>query len=154
MKCPSCHNEDTKVIDSRTLDEESAIRRRRECEKCGFRFSTIEEIEILNLTVIKKDKSEEPYDKEKLINSLQKALEKRPIKADNIKRVTQTIEQDIQLKEKDDKIKSLEIGEIIMRHLKKIDKVAYIRFASVYRDFEDIETFHKEITKLITSKHK
>lgn len=149
MKCPACHNEDTKVIDSRTLGDETAIRRRRECEKCGFRFSTIEEIEILNLTVVKKDKSEEPYDKEKLINSLQKALEKRPIKADKIKRVIQAIEQDIQLKEKEDKIKSIEIGEIVMRHLKKLDKVAYIRFASVYRDFEDIETFQKEIKKLI-----
>lgn len=154
MKCPSCHKDDTKVIDSRCFDEETAVRRRRECEKCGFRFSTIEEIEILNLTVVKKDRSEEPYDKEKLINSLQKALEKRPIKADKIKRVTQAIEQDIQLKEKEDKIKSIEIGEIVMRHLKKLDKVAYIRFASVYRDFEDIETFQKEITKLITSKHK
>lgn len=154
MKCPSCHNEDTKVIDSRCLEENITIRRRRECEKCGFRFSTVEEVEILNLTVIKKDNSEAPYDKEKLTVSLQKALEKRNIGQEKLKMVIQAIEQEIQIKAKNDKIKSLTIGEIIMRHLKKIDKVAYIRFASVYRDFEDIETFHKEITKLITNKHK
>lgn len=149
MKCPSCHNEDTKVIDSRTLEEDTAVRRRRECEKCGFRFSTIEEIEILNLSVIKKDNSQEPYNKEKLAVSLQKALQKRPVTPERLKRAIQAIEQDIQLKSKNDQIKSLEIGEIIMKHLKKIDKVAYIRFASVYRDFEDIKTFQTEINKLI-----
>jgi len=149
MKCPSCHNEDTKVIDSRTLEENTAIRRRRECEKCGFRFSTIEEIEILNLSVRKKDNSEEPYNKDKLTVSLQKALQKRPVTPERLKRTIQAIEQDIQLKAKNDQIKTLEIGEIIMKHLKKLDKVAYIRFASVYRDFEDIETFQAEIKKLI-----
>lgn len=152
MKCPSCHNEDTKVIDSRTLEEDTAIRRRRECEKCGFRFSTIEEIEILNLKVRKKDNSEEPYNKDKLILSLQKALQKRQISAERLKRIIQAIEQEIQLKSKNDSIKTLDIGEIIMKHLKRIDKVAYIRFASVYRDFEDIETFQEEIKKLLNKR--
>jgi transcriptional repressor NrdR len=149
MKCPACHNEDTKVIDSRTLEEDTAVRRRRECEKCGFRFSTIEEIEILNLKVRKKDNSEELYDKEKLTISLEKALEKRGISAEKLKRIIQAIEQDIQLKAKNDLIKTLDIGEIVMRHLKKLDKVAYIRYASVYRDFEDIKEFQKEINKLV-----
>ncbi|MFA6027848.1 MAG: transcriptional regulator NrdR [Patescibacteria group bacterium] len=154
MKCPACHNQDTKVIDSRSSEENIAIRRRRECEKCGFRFSTLEEVEILNLQVVKRDNTEEPYKKDKLLVSLQKALEKRPVTTERLQRLLQAIEQDVQIKEKDDKIKSSEIGEIVMRQLKKTDKVAYIRFASVYRDFEDIETFHKEITKLISNKHK
>lgn len=154
MKCPACHNQDTKVIDSRSLEENIAIRRRRQCEKCGFRFSTLEEVEILNLKVIKRDNTEEPYKKEKLLVSLQKALEKRPVAVERLQRLLQAIEQDVQIKEKEDKIKSSEIGEIVMRQLKKTDKVAYIRFASVYRDFEDIETFQKEITKLISNRHK
>ena len=154
MKCPSCHNLDTKVVDSRVLDDNIAIRRRRECEKCGFRFSTMEEAEILNLTVIKRDGQEIPYNKEKLVISLQKALEKRSITPERLKRIIQSIEQDVQKKSKNDKITSEEIGEIIMKHLKRADKVAYIRFASVYRDFEDIETFQDEVTKLINGKKK
>ena len=152
MKCPSCHNLDTKVVDSRVLDDNIAIRRRRECEKCGFRFSTMEEVEILNLTVVKRDGQEVPYDKERLVISLQKALEKRPITPERLKRIIQAIEQDIQKKSKNDKITSEEIGEIIMKHLRRADKVAYIRFASVYRDFEDIETFSEEVNKLINKK--
>lgn len=154
MKCPSCHNLDTKVIDSRTLEENIAIRRRRECEKCEFRFSTVEEVEILNLTVIKRDNTEVPYDKEKIAVSLQKALEKRPTTPEKLKRVIAAIEQDVQIKSKNDKIKTIEIGETVMKHLKKIDKVAYIRYASVYREFEDIKTFQQEVNKLINKKKK
>lgn len=152
MKCPTCHNLDTKVVDSRVLEDNIAIRRRRECEKCGFRFSTMEEVEILNLKVVKRDGQEVPYDKEKLVVSLQKALEKRPITPERLKRITQALEQDIQKKSKNDKISSEEIGEIVMKHLRRADKVAYIRFASVYRDFEDIETFSEEVNKLINKK--
>ncbi|MFH1536507.1 MAG: transcriptional regulator NrdR [Patescibacteria group bacterium] len=154
MKCPSCHNLDTKVVDSRVLEENIAIRRRRECEKCGFRFSTMEEVEILNLTVVKSDGVEEPYNKEKLAISLQKSLEKRPITSEKLKRVIQGIEQDVQNKAKNDKISSEAVGEIVMKHLKRVDKVAYIRYASVYREFEDIETFKKEVNKLINGKKK
>ncbi|MFH0818860.1 MAG: transcriptional regulator NrdR [Patescibacteria group bacterium] len=154
MKCPSCHNEDTKVIDSRSSEENITIRRRRECDKCGFRFSTVEEVEILNLKVVKQNGSEQAYDKDKLAVSMQKALEKRPTTAEKLKRVIQDIEQDIQLKAKNDKIHSRDIGEIIMKHLRKLDKVAYIRFASVYRDFEDVEAFQEEINKLINKKRK
>ncbi|MBU0731492.1 transcriptional regulator NrdR [Patescibacteria group bacterium] len=152
MKCPSCHNLDTKVVDSRVLDDNIAIRRRRECEKCGFRFSTMEEVEILNLTVMKREGQEMPYDKERLVISLQKALQKRPMTPERLKRIIQAIEQDIQNKSKNDRITSEEIGEIVMKHLKKADKVAYIRFASVYRDFEDIEAFSEEVNKLINKK--
>ena len=154
MKCPSCHNLDTKVVDSRALEDDIVIRRRRECEKCGFRFSTVEEVEILNLTVIKSDGQEEPYNKEKLGISLQKAFEKRSITPERLKRVIQSIEQDVQKKAKNDKISSEVIGEIVMKHLKRVDKVAYIRFASVYREFEDIQTFKKEVNKLINGKKK
>lgn len=112
----------------------------------------MEEAEILNLTVIKRDGQEAPYDKEKLLVSLQKALEKRPITPERLKRITQAIEQDIQKKSKNDKISSREIGEIVMKHLKRADKVAYIRFASVYRDFEDIEAFSEEVNKLTNKK--
>ncbi|MFH1781363.1 MAG: transcriptional regulator NrdR [Patescibacteria group bacterium] len=154
MKCPSCHNLDTKVVDSRIMEDDIAIRRRRECEKCGFRFSTMEETEILNLKVVKRDGREVPYDKEKLTLSLQKALEKRPTTPEKLKRVVQAIEQDIQIKAKNDEITSEKIGEIVMKHLKRVDKVAYIRFASVYRDFEDIETFSEEVDKLISKKKK
>lgn len=153
MLCPACHNLETKVVDSRELEDGLAIRRRRECEKCTFRFSTVEEIEILNLTVVKHDGREESYNKEKLIAGLQRALQKRPISQEKLKRVVQAIEQDIQLRAKNDHIQTTEIGEIVMKHLKKIDKVAYIRFASVYHEFEDLKTFHEAIDKLIP-KHK
>lgn len=149
MLCPACHNLDTKVVDSRALEEGLAIRRRRECDKCGFRFSTVEEVEILNLTVAKNSGREEPYDKNKLVKGLERALEKREIAPERLKRVINSIEQDVQIKAKNDKITSREIGEIVMKHLKKVDKVAYIRFASVYHDFEDLETFKAEVNKLL-----
>lgn len=148
MRCPSCFNAETKVVDSRASEDGASIRRRRECEKCGWRFSTYEEVEILNLTVIKNDGHEESYSKEKIINGLHKALEKRGIPAERFLQTTAVVERDIQLKAKNDKITSKEIGEIVMRHLKKLDKVGYIRFASVYRDFQDVETFQEELDKL------
>ncbi len=152
MICPACHNQDTKVVDSRALEEGITIRRRRECEKCTFRFSTVEEVEILNLSVVKNDGEEEPYDKEKLAKGIQRALEKRSVTPERFKRIINSIERDIQIKAKQDKITSQQIGEIIMKHLKKADKVAYIRFASVYHDFEDLDTFKKELNKLLNKK--
>ena len=148
MKCPSCHHPDTKVTDSRLINDGMAIRRRRECLECSFRFSTYEEVEILNLTVIKRDGRTEPYNKEKLEIGLRKALEKRPITHDEFKQLVSHIEQDIQLEQKGE-IKSSRIGEIIMKHLKRVDAVAYIRFASVYRSFKDAQTFQRELKKLI-----
>jgi transcriptional repressor NrdR len=148
MRCPNCQNEDTKVLDSRPVEEGNAIRRRRECEKCAFRFSTYEEMEILDLAVIKKDGSREPYSREKLERGLRRAFEKREHTDQTMKKLVSAIEQDIQKKTKDGEIKSLDIGEIVMKRIKKVDKVAYIRFDSVYRQFEDVEEFKEEIKKL------
>jgi transcriptional repressor NrdR len=153
MKCLNCHFSDTKVIDSRLTMDGYAIRRRRECLKCEFRFSTLEEVEIFDLTIIKQNERREIYSHEKLRRGLKKSLEKRPITEDDIKKLVNKIEIDLQkLKKKE--IKSHQIGEIVMKHLKRIDKVAYIRFASVYKSFEDPETFRKEINDLLKNKSK
>lgn len=148
MRCPSCHTEDTRVIDSRVIEDGFAIRRRRECSKCTFRYSTIEEIEILTLNVEKVDGVVQAYDKEKLLRSLKLPLQKRPITPAKLKRIVQSIEQEIQTRARKDQISTRSIGEIVMKHLKKIDKVAYIRFASVYRSFEDVDEFADELKKL------
>ncbi len=148
MKCPNCQNEDTKVLDSRPVDDGEAVRRRRECEKCEFRFSTYEEIEILDLSVIKKDGSRQMFSKEKLERSIRLPLDKRPHTDEDLRRLLSSIESEIQKKAKDGEIKSVDIGEIVMKKLKKKDKVAYIRFAAVYRQFEDVEEFKEEIKKL------
>lgn len=148
MNCPNCQFEDTKVLDSRPVEDGSAIRRRRECEKCGFRFSTYEEIEILDLSVIKKDGRKELFSKEKLERGVRRALEKRQHDEDTLRKLVSAVELEIQKKAAGGEIKSLEIGEIVMKKLKKTDKVAYIRFASVYRQFEDVEEFREELKKL------
>lgn len=134
-------------MDSRVTDEGLAIRRRRECDKCGYRFSTVEEVEILNLTVLKRDGTREPYDRDKVETGVHKALEKRPITADTIKKLIGQIERDIQLRGRME-ITSQQIGEIVMKRLQRIDQVAYIRFASVYRQFQDIESFKRELNRL------
>lgn len=144
MRCPACHNIDTKVTDSRLVNEGMAIRRRRECPKCEFRFSTYEEVEILNLTVVKRDGRHEPYSREKLENGLRKAFEKRPITHEAFRRLVTMIERDIQLRGRNE-VTSRQVGEIIMKRLKKVDPVAYIRFASVYRSFTDAENFWEEL---------
>lgn len=148
MNCPNCQFEDTKVLDSRPVEDGSAIRRRRECEKCGFRFSTYEEIEILDLSIIKKDGRKELFSKEKLERGIRRALEKRQHDEDTLRKLVSAVELEIQKKAAGGEIKSLEIGEIVMKKLKKTDKVAYIRFASVYRQFEDVEEFREELKKL------
>ncbi len=143
--------QETKVNDSRLIDDGFSIRRRRECQKCGFRFSTQEQMEILNLMVIKRDGSKEAYQQDKIKRGLERALEKRPYSQDQFKRLVNTIKRDIQKKKKEE-ITSEEIGEILMKRLKNFDKVAYIRFASVYRSFEDVKTFQKELKNLINKK--
>jgi transcriptional repressor NrdR len=153
MKCPVCYYLDTKVIDSRAATDGLSIRRRRECLKCGFRFSTYEEMEILDLMVVKRDGRKETYDREKVVKGLKKALEKRSITDDRFKKLIHSIERDIQVLRKSE-ITTSQVGQIIMRHLKKVDQVAYIRFASVYESFKDAQTFRKELNKLLDSKKK
>lgn len=153
MKCPVCHYQDTKVLDSRVASDGSSIRRRRECLKCGFRFSTYEEIEILDLSVVKRDGRKEVYDKDKLVRGLKKALEKRPITEEKFKQLVNSVERDIQALRKNE-VTSNQIGQIIMKYLKKVDQVAYIRFASVYQSFKDLQTFQRELDKLTEGKRK
>lgn len=149
MRCPSCLKEDTKVLDSRPVDEGAAIRRRRECEKCEFRFSTYEEMEILGLAVRKRNNDKQTYSRDKLERGIRRSFEKRPAGDDQtLKKLISGIEQDIQKKSRDGEISSKDIGDIAMKRIKKIDKVAYIRFASVYRQFEDVEEFKAELQKL------
>ncbi len=148
MKCPKCLNTDTKVVDSRPVEESAAIRRRRECEKCEFRFSTYEEIEILDLAVLKRDGTREPYSREKLERGLRRAFEKREHTDETFKKIIASVEQEIQKKAVGSEITSSTIGELVMKAIRRVDKVAYIRFASVYRQFEDIEEFKEAILKL------
>lgn len=153
MKCPVCYYQDTKVVDSRVAGDGLSIRRRRECLKCGFRFSTYEEIEILDLTIVKRDGRKEIYSREKLVKGLKRSLEKRPVTEDKFKKLVNSIERDLQVM-KNSEITTGEVGHIVMRHLKKIDEVAYIRFASVYQSFKDAQTFQKELNKLLKDKKK
>ena len=150
MKCPICYN-DTKVVDSRVASDGLSIRRRRECLKCGFRFSTYEEMEILDLVIVKRDGRKEAYSREKMVRGLKKSLEKRPITDDRFKRLINSIERDLQ-KQRQNEITSHQVGQIVMKNLKRVDQVAYIRFASVYESFKDVQTFHRELNKLLKSK--
>ncbi|MCI5721436.1 MAG: transcriptional regulator NrdR [Firmicutes bacterium] len=151
MKCPFCDNLDTKVIDSRPKEDGHAIRRRRECEVCGKRFTTYEKIEENIVMVIKKDGRREAFDRNKLINGIVKACEKRPVAVADMERVVDEIEKQIN-NEMSKEIESTRIGEMLMEALKELDEVAYVRFASVYRQFTDVNTFIKEIEKLIGNK--
>lgn len=147
MRCPVCLTQDSKVNDSRIVEDGFAVRRRRECQKCGFRFSTFEQIEILNISVIKRDGRSEVYSREKIESGLKHSLQKRAYTQENFKRLVNNVERDIQRFGKEE-ITSKQIGEIVMRRLKLFDKVAYIRFASVYRSFADLGSFRAEIEKL------
>ncbi len=151
MKCLVCLAADTRVTDSRLTAEGFAIRRRRECPKCGYRFSTYEEAEILNLSVIKRDGRKETYDREKLERGLHKALEKRPVTHDDFKKLVSRIERDIQHRQQTE-VTSRFIGELVIKRLKRFDTVAYIRFASVYRSFADAGAFQRELSELSSKK--
>jgi len=147
MHCPVCGNEATSVVDTRVIAEGSAIRRRRECDACGYRFSTSEEVEILDVAVVKRDGRRENYSRDKLSHGLKRALEKRPYTDASFRSLLNAIERDIQ-REKSNELTSSRIGEIVMDRLKTFDKIAYIRFASVYRQFEDVDSFARELKKL------
>jgi transcriptional repressor NrdR len=148
MRCPVCSSEETKVVDSRIAADGLGIRRRRECESCEYRFSTVEEVEILDLAVVKRDGHRQPYLREKIEAGLRRALEKRPCTPEQFKSLIGGVERDIQ-KLKKDEVTSEEIGEIVMSQLRAFDTVAYIRFASVYRSFADVKTFQEELDRLV-----
>ena len=148
MKCPFCGFEESKVIDSRPTDEGQRIRRRRECLKCGRRFTTYEVVESLPIIVIKKDKSREAFNRDKLMTGLLRAGEKRPVSIDTLDKMIDEIESVLQ-NSLDREVSSEKIGQLVMEKLKKIDEVAYVRFASVYRQFKDINTFMRELNKLL-----
>ncbi len=148
MRCPFCDNQETKVIDSRPTEDGHAIRRRRECERCSRRFTTYEKVEEVILMVVKKDGSREAFDRRKIMNGIIKACEKRPVTVATIENMVDQIERGLNnMMEKE--IDSSFIGELIMDQLKDVDQVAYVRFASVYRQFTDVNTFVAEIEKLL-----
>lgn len=148
MKCPFCSYFESKVIDSRPTDEGQAIRRRRECIKCGKRFTTYEKIEEIPLIVVKKDGNRQSYDRNKLLNGIIKACEKRPVSMNTIEKIVDDIEKNL-YNSLQREIKSEEIGEMVMNSLKDIDEVSYVRFASVYRQFKDVNSFLDELKKLL-----
>jgi len=153
MKCPFCDNPDTKVVDSRPTEEGQAIRRRRECEQCGRRFTTYEKIEEIPLIVVKKDGSRQMFDRSKVMNGIIRACEKRPVPMDDIEKIVSDIEKglsNLMLKEMDSSI----IGEYVMEHLHEIDDIAYTRFASVYLEFSELEDVSNLLEKLLAERKK
>ncbi len=151
MKCPSCHYHETKVIDSRLSGDGTSIRRRRECLKCEKRFTTYEYVEQVPLMVVKRDGRRQPFDRQKIVSGLIKACEKRPVSVDKMEEVASEIERDIQ-KDHDREVDAKEIGELIMEKLAQIDEVAYVRFASVYRQFRDVNQFMSELRGMLDNK--
>lgn len=149
MRCPACHKIDTKVVDSRMIADGLAIRRRRECISCACRFSTVEELQILNLTVKKRNGKKEPYSSDKIYDGLRKSFKKRPFSDEDIKKLLFNIERKIQIVAKKEEILAGQIGDIVMDELKDVDKVAYIRFASVCQGFENVDEFDKAIKKVL-----
>ena len=150
MKCPFCGMDNTRVIDSRPADDNCSIRRRRQCDECGKRFTTYEKVETIPLSVIKKDRTREPYDRNKMMAGIRRACHKRPISVEKIEEMVNKIENDIfNLEYKE--IESKVIGEIVMERLKSLEQVAYVRFAYVYREFKDVNTFMSELKKMLDS---
>ena len=152
MRCPFCGYAESKVIDSRPADEGTSIRRRRECLACQRRFTTYEVMESLPLVVVKRDGSRQSFDKVKLINGMVRACEKRPVTLSQLEKIADDIEQELQ-SSLEREISTVDIGEMVMTRLKDVDEVAYVRFASVYRSFKDINTFMDELSKLLTDKN-
>jgi len=148
MRCPYCTYLESKVVDSRATEENTTIRRRRECLECGKRFTTYEGIDELPIMVVKRNGGRERFDRNKLLNGLLKSCEKRPISRDQLEGVVNSVEQQIR-NQMEDEIETTVIGELVMNYLSKLDEVAYVRFASVYRQFKDIETFRMELDKLL-----
>ena len=151
MKCPYCGYQESKVVDSRHSEDGSSIRRRRECLACGKRFTTYETVESLPIVVVKKDSSRQSFDRNKVLNGMVRACEKRPVSMSALEKAVDEIEQIIQ-NSLEREIRTSDIGELVMERLKPLDEVAYVRFASVYRQFKDIDTFMAELNKLLSEK--
>jgi len=150
VKCPYCNELDTKVIDSRPADDNNSIRRRRQCGTCGKRFTTYEKLETMPLMVIKKDRSRETYDRSKIESGIVQSCHKRPVSTQQINAMIDEIENQVfNMEEKE--IETSAVGELVMRKLKQLDEVAYVRFASVYREFKDVNTFMEELGKLLNN---
>ena len=148
MKCPFCGNDNTRVVDSRPVDDNTAIRRRRMCDTCGKRFTSYEKVELSPLMVVKKDQTREQYNRNKIEDGVIRACHKRPVSAQQIKDLVDSVETEIYNKGERE-IPTTEIGEMVMNRIKNLDEVAYVRFASVYREFKDVETFMDEIRKMM-----
>ncbi|MCI5900977.1 MAG: transcriptional regulator NrdR [Blautia sp.] len=148
MKCPYCNQDNTRVVDSRPVEDTNSIRRRRMCDVCGKRFTTYEKVEMIPMSVIKKDQNRQRYDRMKIQDGVLRACYKRPISMEKVEAMMDSIEGEI-FSQEDKEISSTKIGEIVMEHLKELDAVAYVRFASVYREFKDVSTFMDELKKLI-----
>mgnify|MGYP002404995160 FL=1 len=152
MKCPFCGYQESKVIDSRPAEEGATIRRRRECLACQKRFTTYEIIEHMPLVVVKRDGSRQTFDRAKIINGVARACDKRPVAYNQFEKIADEIEQELQ-SSLEREVSTVDIGEMVMKRLKDIDEVAYVRFASVYRSFKDINTFMDELSKLLSDKN-
>ena len=148
MKCPFCGEDDTRVIDSRPADENMSIRRRRQCDKCQKRFTTYEKVEAIPLVVIKKDQTREPYDRTKIEKGVFRSCHKRPMSVPQMNHLVDQVEAKVFSKEERE-IPSSYIGELVMRYLEELDAVAYVRFASIYREFKDVDTFMEELKKIL-----
>ncbi|MDO4846198.1 MAG: transcriptional regulator NrdR [Oscillospiraceae bacterium] len=151
MKCPFCGFEESKVVDSRHSEDGGSIRRRRECLSCQKRFTTYETVESLPIVVVKRDNSRQPFDRNKILNGMLRACEKRPVSLTSLEKAVDEIEQTVQ-NSLDREVSAEQIGEMVMEKLRELDEVAYVRFASVYRQFRDINTFMEELTKLLKEK--
>ncbi|MGE4214828.1 MAG: transcriptional regulator NrdR [Anaerotignaceae bacterium] len=152
MKCPFCNNDDTKVIDSRSQDDNATIRRRRLCDNCGKRFTTYERIDTIPMTVIKNNGTRETFDKTKLLGGIMKSCNKRPITVRQMEEIADDVENAV-MSSMEKEIASKDIGTMVMDRLKVIDEIAYVRFASVYRQFKDINTFMNELAKMLSEKN-
>ena len=148
MRCPFCSSENTRVVDSRPVEDTNSIRRRRLCDNCGKRFTTYEKIEMIPFTVVKKDQTRQQYSRKKILDGVLRACYKRPISVEKIESMVDSIEGEI-FRVEDREISSSKIGDIVMDHLKDLDAVAYVRFASVYREFKDVSTFMEELKKFM-----
>lgn len=153
MKCPKCSFNQSKVVDSRHADDMNAIRRRRECEQCGTRFTTFERVELQPLIVVKKDGTRQAFNRDKIVHGLVRACEKRPVPYESLEQITDAVENTLREKVQSE-ISSVDIGEIVMEHLMQLDQVSYVRFASVYKEFKDVDQLLRTMSDILNEKNK